>query len=492
MSGPSERYEIIEAKGDWWRARHRELGSEHLLKKAPENASKEQIAAFRHGAQIQARVVHPALLRVTDLLQMEQSPALIADAVELRSLRERLMVGPLPVAEALKALKSLAQGIGALHSTGYVHRGLSSDGVLWCEGQPKISDCSSALKQRPPKELAACAAPEQFSGLGDGRVDMWALGWLFFEMLTANPPFPPGTEGDLNRRMDTSNVPPSLIPILERCLHPKPANRYPHAQALLNALDALEPRSVPAPAPAPAPVAPVVAPVVAASVVAAPAPVPAPTPVIVENVPAPRPEADVSIRWGPLLGMLALGGFLAVTCLGGGVATWLYYGQGAQPLAVAMPSKPHSDTGKPPPPPAAPLEATKSPETPETKASDTKVADAKAPDAKVSDVKAPEVKKTETKVPEAEPPAPPPAETPSGPLTIVHFKGDTVPMTVEVTCRTGFRTRATVSNGEVTLSGLPSNIECLMYMKGVVASAAPVHAGSVITCEVRGTTTSCR
>ena len=112
---------------------------------------------------------------------------------------------PFDVALALEITRGIAEGLGAAHAKGMVHRDIKPDNILMTrDGEhwvPKIADFGivatkdSGHHTRTGNMLLtmAFAAPEQWNGTRaadlDGRTDLYALGGLLFDMLTGHPVF---------------------------------------------------------------------------------------------------------------------------------------------------------------------------------------------------------------------------------------------------------------------------------------------------------------
>ncbi len=528
-----DRYELdrllrADPGGDWWLAHHTSLGSQHLVRVCPADAPAER-AELAHSVKIQAKILHPNLLRATDTVDSAGRFAAVYDKVPTLTLAERLQNGPLAPTEILPFFRALLSGVEALHSQATLHLDLSPARIFWCDGNPKIADCRYArhegLGSPPPRSgNPAYMAPELLAGQADARADIYALGCIAYELHTGVPLFrgSPTAIAEARRVVpELSSLPPSWITLLDRCLRPDPAARYPHLQNLIRAVDELRsPRAVPVLVQEEADllIPPVVAPVArnrtpAAPVrttsggetpslaspafsgqapTAPPAPPRPPEPLPTYNPPPPRyvapveEEEETGIRWVPVLGILAVLTMGLVTCMGIAGAFWYYQQQ--EKLAVGEKAAvPSTDI--------APSEA--APEgTPVAKAEPTP-----APGSNPT----PEVRPKKKQLPPGEvapapagtsatPASPPPSEEPAtatGNLKI-EFWGELLPNAVEATCRGGYRARSPVADGIARFEGMPMGIDCLIFPKGAATTAASVRAGRDYKCEVRGSTTRCQ
>ena len=156
-------------------------------------------------------------------------------------------------------IRKIADGLAYCHKNGVVHRDLKPENILvTSDGQPVIMDFGLALTKGSHRvtysNLSATAgtpdymAPEQIDGQrGDQRTDVYALGTIFFELLTGETPF----KGDTNMavmaqhlhgtapRLDKINpaIPPKFAAIVARCLAHDPHDRFADMEALVQALD---------------------------------------------------------------------------------------------------------------------------------------------------------------------------------------------------------------------------------------------------------------
>jgi serine/threonine-protein kinase len=226
------RYEVLALLGEGgmgavYRVRDREL-DEHValkvLKPGPWDAS-DALARFRREVRLARRVTHPNVARTYDLghhgavrfLTME---LIVGESVAAAARRR------LPLGEVLRIGHEASLGLGAAHAVGVVHRDLKPDNVMLAEGRVALTDfgVARALDGADAHATAgnivgtpAYMAPEQVEGKPvDGRSDVYALGVMMFELLTATLPF----EGDtaaalaLARLIAEAPDPRSLAPDL--------------------------------------------------------------------------------------------------------------------------------------------------------------------------------------------------------------------------------------------------------------------------------------
>ncbi len=170
----------------------------------PEGGVKlERRERFRREARMAARLSHPAIVQVYDILQENDVDSIVMEHVDGESLGEMIRRGPLEVRQVLELARELADGLEAAHRAGIVHRDFKSENVLVTpEGRPKITDFGIAkrlLAEEGEESLTADDAvvgtchsmsPEPARGEPvDHRTDLFAFGILLYEMLTGISPF---------------------------------------------------------------------------------------------------------------------------------------------------------------------------------------------------------------------------------------------------------------------------------------------------------------
>jgi hypothetical protein len=207
--------------------------------------------AFRREARASAKLDHPNVVRVLDVVDGEP-PFLVVELLEGQTLAERLRRGgALPPLEAAGIAAAVADGLDVAHRAGIVHRDVKPSKVmLTAGGGVEVMDFGIAAaweahftagQQRLPS--ASYAPPERIRG---GRAspagDLYSLGVVLYEMLTGRPPFLADTAEQLLRaHLEAAPrpvrdlvfwVPPEIAAVCEAALAKDPAGRPASAGVL--------------------------------------------------------------------------------------------------------------------------------------------------------------------------------------------------------------------------------------------------------------------
>lgn len=164
--------------------------------------SPDQRERFRREARVAARLNHPAIVQVYDILQEGEVEHIVMEYVEGTTLRALVSEGPLDLIPVLRLAREIAAGLDAAHHEGIVHRDLKTENVLVTRtGHAKISDFGIAkrLLAGPERDLTGAdmvvgtyrtMSPEQARGEAvDHRSDLFSLGILLYEVLAGRSPF---------------------------------------------------------------------------------------------------------------------------------------------------------------------------------------------------------------------------------------------------------------------------------------------------------------
>lgn len=227
------RYEIrgelgSGAMGTVWRAHDTWLDREvavkevHLPHDMPARERERARARMIREAQATARITHPSVVTVHDVLEVDGVPFIVMELLEGESLRDRLLrSGPMTEREVEQVAHPLVEALWTAHKAGVVHRDvkpanimLTSDGarpVLTDFGIANLPDHGGTALTGTGAILgtAAYAAPERLEHDDNGAVsDLWSLGATLFAALTGESPFKRDTLTATLTAVLTQPVPP--------------------------------------------------------------------------------------------------------------------------------------------------------------------------------------------------------------------------------------------------------------------------------------------
>jgi eukaryotic-like serine/threonine-protein kinase len=230
--------------------------------RAQRELSAEVLKRFAREARALARLSHPNIVKVLDYGEYEGLPFLVMEYLPGGTLKERMDKAPgRPVnwQAAARLLVPIAAALEAAHKENIIHRDVKPSNILiGANNQPMLTDFGIAkiLDGEETTELTATGvgigtprymAPEQGMGRADERADIYALGTIFYELVTGKPPY----QGDtplailLKKNSDPLPRPKSLVPnlpdsveaILVKALARLPENRYQSMSAFRLALE---------------------------------------------------------------------------------------------------------------------------------------------------------------------------------------------------------------------------------------------------------------
>ncbi|MFJ9619221.1 serine/threonine-protein kinase [Streptomyces noursei] len=284
------RYRLLEQIGQGgmgrvWRGRDETLGREVAVKQVtlPQGVSDEQrdvlLRRVMREARAAARLNHPGIITVHDVVEHEGAPVIVMEYVRGTSLAAAVARdGHLPVRRVAEIGVLMLKALGQAHAAGIVHRDLKPDNVLLMDDRVIITDFGIAHMSDATMALThsgtiigtpAYMAPEQLEGRPPTpATDLWSLGATLYTAVEGRPPFSAETFTALCIAIVTQDpqVPEragALAPVLAALLTKDPAQRATAEQALA-ALDAFSrghgATGIPLPGQAQAPVPTEVAP----------------------------------------------------------------------------------------------------------------------------------------------------------------------------------------------------------------------------------------
>lgn len=248
-----------------WDARlHRDVAIKLLR---DEFSTEEMRARFLQEARAASALNHPNICTIFDLGEFQGDPFLVMELLKGRTLRARILEGPLPFEDLLQVTLEIAEALTAAHARGVIHRDIKPANIILVEKPDgrfvtKVLDFGLAKVELPEGLNAALdytnagstvgtvayMSPEQARGEAlDARSDLFALGAVAYEMATGETPFrgatsamvfvqllnhPPESVRQLN-----PDIPREFERVLRKLLQKDRSQRYQSAADLVKALE---------------------------------------------------------------------------------------------------------------------------------------------------------------------------------------------------------------------------------------------------------------
>jgi serine/threonine-protein kinase len=239
--------------GEVYRARDLKLGRDVAIKILPEifSGDPDRLARFQREARVFAALNHPHVAAIYGLEEAQGVRALVLELVDGKTLARVLTQSEnriLPLAEALRIARQIAEALEVAHDKGIIHRDLKPANItITCDGAVKVLDFGLA-KHEPDPGIAdptltantrsdptlgrilgttGYMSPEQARGLPvDRRTDIWSYGCVLYEMLAGRPPFAAATSSDVLAEVlkdepdwtPLAGVPQPIQWLVRRCL----------------------------------------------------------------------------------------------------------------------------------------------------------------------------------------------------------------------------------------------------------------------------------
>jgi hypothetical protein len=216
---------------------------------------------FRRESQIVARLQHPSIVTVFDYGNLADGAAfLVMEFVPGEDLRHFLKrEGRLETSRMAALLHGIAGGVEIAHKSGVFHRDLKPENILLpASGTgPKVVDfgvaklATTGIGDGSTLSVAgtivgtpAYMPPEQLRGEAvDARADVFSLGVMAYEMLTARLPYTGASLFDIGMkqvegRVDLSGIDPAIAPVIQQAIAYEKDKRPSSALAFADALSA--------------------------------------------------------------------------------------------------------------------------------------------------------------------------------------------------------------------------------------------------------------
>jgi serine/threonine-protein kinase len=233
-----------------------------------EAAENERVRRFQQEALAVSALNHPNILTIYEIFELNGQSFIVTEFVEGQTLHTRIQQGVVAVEDALEIAIHVANALAAAHTAGIAHRDIKPANImLRPDGLVKVLDFGVAkyiqsesgderetmIQTKPGAVVGTVAymSPEQARGIGvDARTDLWSLGVILFEMVSARRPFNGETSLDVMSAVIERNPPsfaelgitvPELYQrIVLKLLQKVPDERYQSANELLTDLKELK------------------------------------------------------------------------------------------------------------------------------------------------------------------------------------------------------------------------------------------------------------
>jgi len=259
-------YEILSAigaggMGEVYRARDTRLERTVAIKVLPTHLADrvELRERFDREAKTIASLNHPHICTLFDTGHQDDTDFLVMEYLEGETLAQRLLKGPLPVAQVLQYAIEIADALDKAHRKGITHRDLKPGNIMLTKAGAKLLDFGLAkLKQEaapatPTSQLPTIQsaitgegtilgtlqymAPEQVEGKeADARTDIFAFGAVVYEMATGKKAFEGKSSASVMAKILEAEppsmaslqpvTPPALERTVKRCLAKEPDDRW--------------------------------------------------------------------------------------------------------------------------------------------------------------------------------------------------------------------------------------------------------------------------
>ncbi len=217
-----------------------------------------------------AQIDHPNVVHLNAVVAQGEDLWLVMQFIDGETLDKIIGTakdtGGMPIDRAVRLFRQIASGVGAAHQEGVIHRDLKPANVIIRkkDGVAKVMDFGIAKLPNDPDGAITKGvigslwymSPEQVTGRRDldARCDVYALGILFYQMLTGRVPFHGDSEYQIMKlqaeapmpfaRVLRAEVPAEIEAIIQRATQKDRAHRFQSCDELVAALDPFAPGSV--------------------------------------------------------------------------------------------------------------------------------------------------------------------------------------------------------------------------------------------------------
>jgi serine/threonine protein kinase len=268
----TQRYQIIKKLGEGGMAvvykafdtnLERDVAIKIIKGEKIANGSVEQmIKRFEREVKTLAKLTHPNIVHIHDYGRYQKKPYLIMEYLPGGTLEDRILEGQIPFENAAEMIIPIAEALKYAHQQGVLHRDVKPANILFTEdgkslltdfgiakilGTNTIDESEGNLTQTgmglgTPEYMA----PEQWHGKFSPQTDIYAIGVVFYEMITGRKPFIAETPAAflIKQMMEAPPHPAEFVPDLPiavsnfifRALEKEEDNRYENMQDVIHEL----------------------------------------------------------------------------------------------------------------------------------------------------------------------------------------------------------------------------------------------------------------
>ncbi|HET9713401.1 MAG TPA: serine/threonine-protein kinase, partial [Pyrinomonadaceae bacterium] len=213
------RYEILcplgaGGMGQIYLARDAQLGRNIALKLISQEFATDprRVVRFEQEARAASALNHPNVCVIHEIGMTENGRHFIAmEYIQGVTLRDQLALGPFKLLEALQIAIQVGTALASAHAVGIVHRDIKPENIMLrpdgyvkvvdfglakltevLPEQPRVGEAQTMVRTEPRTIMGTVKymSPEQLrEAQVDERTDIWSLGVVLYEMLTASTPF---------------------------------------------------------------------------------------------------------------------------------------------------------------------------------------------------------------------------------------------------------------------------------------------------------------
>ncbi|MFI6905261.1 serine/threonine-protein kinase [Nonomuraea sp. NPDC050394] len=248
----ARRYQLLRELGRGgmgvvWEGRDTLLNRQIAIKEVllpdgvPPADRERQLLRTAREARTAARLNHPSVVAIYDVVEEDGRPWIIMEMLRARSIEEIVATtGALPIPQAAEVGRQVLSALRAAHELGILHRDVKPSNILLDDdGRAVLTDFGIATAEGDSSLTStgmvtgspSFLAPERVRAAEAGPAsDLWSLGATLFAALTGRSPFERGEPmatltALLNEEPDYRRIPPAMHPVLRGLLRKEPHER---------------------------------------------------------------------------------------------------------------------------------------------------------------------------------------------------------------------------------------------------------------------------